>query len=414
MIKLQIFSSARARSVRWLRHAVVLSLAWPLVGLADDYNFYSNWPTHLTTSDGTDFGLAVLYQYDINRFSNDDGRFEDSSTNRRKYLGLFVRKPGFYDAIAQYDFQAKQWADAFVRVRTGGFLADDLGNLRLGYSKTPVGFEGVTSSSATTFIETASPTQAVWEGRRAGLDWAWIRPHWVINLGDYFFHKDFDGNNPGQTLAGRVAWVPINKPGQTLHLGVSASKETLDAADDGSVPPAARLRARPEDGLSPVRLVDSGNLSYSKSIEREGFEALWTDGPWSLQGEYLQAQVDRYHEKPDFNTSGYYLFTTWTLTGESRYYSDGNVADRRYNGRDLQAIRPTHPWGAVELALRYSELDLNDGAITGGKEHDWTLGANWYIGEHLKLQANYVWAYSDRGNLQVNPRIFEMRAQVYF
>ena len=414
MTKLQLFSLSPSRPARWMRRAVVVLLAWPLAGLADDYNFYSNWPTHITTSDGTDFGLAVLYQYDINRFYNDNGRFEDSSTNRRKYLGLFIRKPGLYDAIAQYDFQARQWADAFVRVRTSGFLGDDLGNVRLGYSKTPVGFEGVTSSSATTFMETALPTQAIWEGRRAGLDWAWIRPHWVINLGDYFWQKDFDGNNPGQTLAGRVAWVPINTLGHTLHLGVSASKETLDSSDDGSVPPSARLRARPEDGLSPVRLVDSGNLSYSKSIERQGFEALWIDGPWSVQGEYLQAQVDRYHGKPDFESSGYYVFTTWTLTGEARYYSDGNVADRRYNGRDLQAIRPTHPWGAVELALRYSELDLNDGAITGGKEHDWTLGANWYIGEHLKVQANYVWAFSDRGNLQVNPRIFEMRAQVYF
>ena len=103
-----------------------------------------------------------------------------------------------------------------------------------------------------------------------------------------------------------------------------------------------------------------------------------------------------------------------TLTGEARYYSDGDVADRRYNGRDLQAIRPSHAWGAVELVLRYCELDLNDGAITGGKEHDWTLGASGYIGEHLKVQSNYVWAQSDRGNLQVNPRIFEMRAQVYF
>ncbi|WP_430390132.1 OprO/OprP family phosphate-selective porin [Dyella sp. 20L07] len=394
--------------------AGLFSLAFSFCCHADGYDFYSNWPTHVTASDGTDFGLAVLYQYDLNQFSHDDGRFEDASTNRRKYLGLYVRKPGVYDAIAQYDYQAKQWADAFVRFRSSGVVGKDLGNFRFGYSKTPVGFEGVTSSSATTFIETALPTQAVWEGRRAGVDWAWIRPHFVLNIGDYFWRKDFDGNNPGHTWAGRAAWIPINQPGQVLHLGVSASRETLDWADEGSVPPSARLRARPEDGLSPVRLVDSGNLTYSKSVDRQGFEALWIDGPWSVQGEYLEAQVERFHGKPDFQTHGFYAFTTWTLTGESRFYSDGNVADRRYNGRDLQAIRPTHAWGAVELAVRYSELDLNDGAITGGKEHDWTAGANWYIGEHLKFQANYVWAFSDRGNLQVNPHIVEMRAQVYF
>jgi phosphate-selective porin OprO and OprP len=42
------------------------------------------------------------------------------------------------------------------------------------------------------------------------------------------------------------------------------------------------------------------------------------------------------------------------------------------------------------------------------------VGANWYLGEHLKFQTNYIWAFSDRGNLQVNPHIFEVRAQVYF
>ncbi|QNK01154.1 OprO/OprP family phosphate-selective porin [Dyella telluris] len=409
--------SASANTVVAIRRALAASVllgAWPVCCLADSYDFYSNWPTHITASDGTDVGLAVLYQYDVNQFSNDGGRLEDSSTNRRRYFGAYIRKPGVYDAIAQYDFQAKQWADAFVRFRSGGVIGEDVGNFRFGYSKTPVGFEGVTSSSATTFMETALPTQAVWEGRRAGVDWAFVRKHFIVNVGDYFWRKDFDGNNPGHTWAGRAAWMPLNDPGNVLHLGLSASREKLDWADDGTVPSSARLRARPEDGLSPVRLVDSGTLRYAKSVNRQGFEGLWIEGPWSLQGEYLQSTVTRYNGKPDYDVGGFYLFTTWTLTGESRSYSDGNVADRRYNGRDLQAVRPAHAWGAVEVALRYSELDLNDGAITGGKEHDWTAGANWYLGEHLKFQANYVWAFSDRGNLKVNPHIFEMRAQVYF
>jgi phosphate-selective porin OprO/OprP len=80
-----------------------------------------------------------------------------------------------------------------------------------------------------------------------------------------------------------------------------------------------------------------------------------------------------------------------------------------------------HDWGAFEIALRYSELDLNDGPVKGGKEDDWTIGANWYLGTHWKLQANYVWANSTKfyGNplnadADVDPRIFEVRAQVYF
>ena len=53
-------------------------------------------------------------------------------------------------------------------------------------------------------------------------------------------------------------------------------------------------------------------------------------------------------------------------------------------------------------------------AVRGGREHDWTLGANWYLGSHLKLQANYVRASSERGTLALDPRVFELRAQVAF
>ena len=386
--------------------------AWAGGALAADYDFRGDWPTHVVANDGTDVGVSVLYQYDVNRFTGDGGRFEDAATNRRKYLGWYLRKPGVYDVNVQYDFQARQWVDTFVRVRTKGALGTDLGAFRFGYTKTPVGFEGVTSSAATTFIETALPTQAFWEGRRVGLDWAWLRPTYLVNVGYYFVHQDLDGNNPGHTVAVRAAWVPFRREGHVLHLGVSASRETPDW-HEGS-PPTARLRARPEDGLSPVRLVDTGALNYADRIDRRGVEALWIEGPFSAQGEYLSATVSRTGGRPGFQGQGAYLFVTWTLTGEARVYTDGNVADRRYNSRDLRSIRPSRAWGALELALRYSRIDLDDGGILGGRERNWTLGLNWYLGEHLKFQADYVKASGTRRGVRVDPDILDLRAQLSF
>ena len=77
-------------------------------------------------------------------------------------------------------------------------------------------------------------------------------------------------------------------------------------------------------------------------------------------------------------------------------------------------VVPSRSWGALEFLLRYSTLDLDHAPIMGGRERDWTLGANWYLGKHLKLQANYVRAFSNRKGLVVNPRIFELRAQIAF
>jgi len=370
-----------------------------------------DWPVHYTFRDGTDVALTAAYRYDVNDFSHDtlaDGsrRFEDSATNRRKEVGLTLKKKGVYDAIVDFEYQGKTWLDTFLRIQSKAVFGEDYGAFRFGYSKTPVSFEGVTSTKADTFLELALPSQAIFEGRRSGIDWAFERPAYIVNTG-YYWGQDLLGDNDGTTLAGRIAWTPHKQDGDVIHLGVSASRENRDSTTDGRDiihAPSARISTAPEAGLTPLRLIDTGSLSNANHIERSGIEALWIDGPWSVQGEDLHEDVSRYGGKPDFSASGWYVFGSWVITGEARPYAGGNVGN----------IKPHSPWGAWELLLRYSELDLNDGAIQGGKEHDWTLGANWYLTQHFKLQANCIWAKSDKGNVPLDPRIFELRAQIYF
>lgn len=371
---------------------------------ASHYDFAGDWPTHYVFDDGTDLGLALKYQYDLDRFSNDDGRLVDAQTNRRKELGLYVKKKGVYDATAVYDFQARTWLDTYLRVQSKGLFGQDVGALRIGFSKTPVGLEGNTSTGATTFLETALPTQAIYANRRVGVDWALEREHYLVNVG-YYSGGDLNGDSDGHMVAMRAAWVPRNRPGDVLHLGLSASRESPDGTTDGRgiyTPPTARLRARPEAGLAD-RLVDSGNLATVDDIDRTGLEGLWIGGPWSVQGEYLRARI-ALDGRPAYTADGYYVFASWVATGESRSYAEGNVGN----------VKPKGPHGALEFALRYSELDLDDVPVAGGRERDWTLGANWYINRYLKLQADYVHAQSDRRGLVVDPNVVEVRAQIQF
>ena len=383
---------------------VALALA-ALPAAAQDYSFPGDWPTHHVFADGTDFGITGLYQYDVDDFSHDDGLLRDAHTNRRKYLALYLKKKGVYDAKAEFDFQSRKWQDVFLRVQTKALFGKGAGALRIGQSKTPVGFEGNTSSNAPTFIELSLPTQAVYENRRVGVDWAWSRPSWLAQVG--YYGGDLQGDNDGHTLAGRLAWVPRHRPGDVLHLGIAASREAPKSSVNGlglTNLPSARFRSTPEAGLSPLYLVDSGTLKHVGRVDRYGFEALWIHGPWSLQGEYLHANTAFDDGRPVYRIDGWYAFASWVATGESRPYKDGNVGN----------VVPSRPWGAVEFAARYSTVDLNGGGIMGGREHDWTLGANWYLGQHLKLQANYIRAFGDRKQLAVDPRIVELRAQIAF
>ena len=82
-----------------------------------------------------------------------------------------------------------------------------------------------------------------------------------------------------------------------------------------------------------------------------------------------------------------------------------------------------------QVGVRYDQVDLNDGEFTapstvtgvlGGKEHNWTVGVNWYWRSNFKFAVNYVMVNSERfssaSKLFVgdDPNILEVRAQVYW
>jgi phosphate-selective porin OprO/OprP len=367
------------------------------------------WPPKITFADGTELSLGGNIQYDLNRFSGDGynrAALEDDDAWRRQELGLTLRRKGVYDLGVTYDFQAKSWNDVALRVETKALFGRDLGKVRIGQMKVPLGFEGNTATRATSFLEASLPTQAFYENRRSGIDWAFERDRYLVNAG-YFFESDLLGNNKGDTRALRAAWTPRKAAGDVLHLGIAASREQPDSEVNGlgvTVHPSVRWRARPEAALTAVRLVDSGTLTRVDHIDRTGLELLWIRGPWSVQGEYLHQSTSRDLGLPSYSADGAYVFGSWFVTGESRGYSGGNVANPK----------PKAAHGAVELLARYSRIDLDSDGIAGGRQSDWTLGANWYLTPYLKFQANYVKTDATRGAFSADPSVFELRAQLHF
>jgi len=128
-------------------------------------------------------------------------------------------------------------------------------------------------------------------------------------------------------------------------------------------------------------------------------EFAMVSGPLSLQGEYFH---DVTQGAGRYGFRGFYLYGSWFLTGESRKYSRANAV---FTGVDQD--RSLHPlrgeWGALELGLRYSYLDLSDGEIRGGRERNLTAGLNWYLYPEMRLMANYIRArVEDRGKPSVD------------
>lgn len=336
--------------------------------------------------DGTDYGVAALLQYDFNRFHGDDAP-RDRDDWRRATVGLYARKTGVFDVVADYDFKAEAWLDAYARVETG------VGAFRLGQFRTPVGLDdGGTSSGSTVFMERALPEAVVHQGRRLGLDWTRaLGTRWLFNLGAYG-GGDLGGLHEGRSLAGRAVFSPRNDDEELLHFGASASRERRDDR-------VARLRGKPEAALSDRYYLDSGALRDSEAIDRYGLEAIWRRGPWSLQGEWLGIAARRDAGLADGRAQGGYLQGSWMLSGETKPYKRGALANPR----------PQRPGGAVELAARWSTLRIDAPATPLDRQSNWALGLNWYVGTHLKLMANYVDVDSRAAR---DPDLIELRIQL--
>jgi phosphate-selective porin OprO/OprP len=137
-------------------------------------------------------------------------------------------------------------------------------------------------------------------------------------------------------------------------------------------------------------------------------------GAFSVQGEYIGMHYNRDAGQivltgspgaASIDFSGYYVYATWFLTGESRssaYLTSANYVSPGTFGQ-IKIINPLSAggWGGWELAARVSEVNLNSGgylvqqpvgissSIQGGSQTDFTLGLNWYADRGVRFMLNW-------------------------
>jgi phosphate-selective porin OprO/OprP len=278
-----------------------------------------------------------------------------------------------------------------------------------GQQDEPFSLEQMTSSLATTFMERALPN-ALAPGKDIGISLRSTRNQWSISGGLFGGNiaSAKDGGEQGIGLSGRFVFQPERGAGnKVVHLGGSVSYRGIPGSDP------IYYRYRPESGLTDVRYVNTGDIYEADRIKRLGLEAAFVSGPLSLQAEYMAVSVDRDAGYDDLRFYGWYAYVSWFLTGESRrYFPDEAI----FGYPEIKS-----KWGALELAARYSTLNLNSGSILGGQERNVTFGINWYISRRFRLMAEYLWVFCDE-NANDNgtviggdhPQIFQMRLQMRF
>lgn len=337
---------------------------------------------------------------------------EDFGSGTEIRQGRIYLQGTLYDSLmfkAQYDFAGGDvdFKDTWLGFKDIPYV----GHIKIGHFKEPFSLEELTSRKFITFMERSLPGQAgrsFVPARNTGImfyDTAMDKQMtWAVGG---FRETDGFGNGFGEdetyNFTARVTGVPYYEDNgrKLIHLGLGYSHKWID--NNGTI----QFRARPEAHLTDD-FVDTADI-MAEGVDIIGPELAMVYGPFSFQGEYMQGFVDVEHgDNPDF--SGYYLQTSYFLTGEHRNYKRSSGAFGRVKPNQNFNLEEGG-WGAWEAALRYSNIDLDDEGIDGGELEDVTVGLNWYLYPNLRMMFNYI--YSDLEDVG-DTNIFQSRFQIDF
>ena len=389
----------------------------------------------IKSDNGNSFQLGgrLMLDYDVFDFDGnnigDDGDSSEAEWRRTRLTAKGTVKKdwqyGFTLNISDDD-ESADINTAYIAYR--GFKPL---SLTVGKFKEPFGLERLTSSKWITTIERAMILDVVNEGHgQPTLGGMMVSGHhaemanlnWALGVFDDD-HEDADADD-NYAFTGRIAAAPRFSEDSFMHLGIAFSERERDEE---------RYRVRTRFGVHTLSDDCAGcrltlaDLPSGDDASQWGLEAAFVSGPFSLQAEYVDLEVDggtgqldhdgnvntpdisvRYH---DLEGDGYYIQGAWTLTGEQRGY--------KTSGAYFDKIKPRGAMGAWELVARYEEIDVEYGGAVGGHtpatDYDaekMLLGVNWYANNNVKFMLNYIDAESNKDD--INGDAISLRAQYAF
>ncbi len=382
------------KGLAFLGLGLIASLATPAHG--EDLKVYWKEGIRLdSANEAFKLKLGGRIMNDWSFASGDDevkaiGALTDGTEFRRARLYLSGTVYDNVEFKAQYDFAGDpDFKDVYLGLKEVG----NIGGIRVGHFNQPFGLEELTSSKYITFMERSLVSTFV-PGRKTGFMWHNTFLEDDLSVAAGVFRNSGDRGESAEdgayNIVARVTGLPVKFKEEKGFLHLGASIGLLKPAGD-----AVRYRARPEAHISP-RLVDTGAIA-ADGVTQFAAEASMVYESFSVQGEFVQAMVDSLAGGDDPSFGAFYLYASYFLTGERRKYKGNNYSRTKpksnfgstttnEDGSEKKGM------GAFEVALRFSQINLDDGAVTGGEMSDVTLGLNWYLNPNVRTMLNFVYA----------------------
>jgi phosphate-selective porin OprO/OprP len=398
----------------------------------------------LATADGRfTANIRAIVMYDMGKSFQDDNLppqvtnrdLNDGSNFRRARFGIDGKLFKDIDYALIYEFGGSGGEDAgHIQEAWAQWTAWKPWRIRLGAFEPNIGLAAAVSTSQMPILERPSAAEVA-RGVAAGDSRSALQftGNGAWGAGDtgiatrWFLSTAVTGNTVGtinstggataqptdeqQAIIGRFTVAPFASNDWQAHVGVNA-QYVFHPNDAGSVANPrypAQLRDRPELRIDATRLVDTGGID-SRHVSVLGAEAALLVQNFTLEGEYFNYNLDRRlaagSTLSDPKFKGWYVEGTWVLTGEARVYNPGesriDAPKLNYNFNPSAGT-----WGAIELAARYSVLDLNyhEGAsglatpadgVRGGEQKIGTIGLNWYWNPDIRFMLDWQHVDIDR------------------
>jgi phosphate-selective porin OprO/OprP len=307
--------------------------------------------------------------------------------------------------------------DAFIGYN---FTKESL--IKVGAFKEPFSMEEATSNRYTTFIERAMAVNAFVDNfntYKLGIGANYATDRWMAatSLQTESIGASKNTSSLGATLdsssrkggVGNTSWEANARVGGTpwfesktkfLHVGASGSYMQMNnnyAADGTWLNGGVQFANTIGGNVDRTNMLDTGVIGNGKNggatshivdhMTRFGAESAVVYGPFSAQTEYLRTDLSG-QGVSGAAVDGYYGYATYFLTGESRNYKAKTASwDRIKPNRNFDLKGGLGAW---ELATGYDYMNLNSGAIQGGRASVAKFGVNWYLNSHTRFMANYV------------------------
>ncbi|WP_332764806.1 OprO/OprP family phosphate-selective porin [Phenylobacterium sp.] len=348
-----------------------------------------------------------VYQ-DVDRQTGAD--FEASNTRlRTARLGVEGTWNANWAYKAEINFTrgGSEWEDLILEYKPTDTISIMAGNFKT------VSLENITSSRYITFMERGPYNDVLGIGRVMNVQVKANGPNWTVAgavSGDSLNSADVatnaaTGSKEVFGFNGRATFAPIMTDSDQVHLGVWARRRNRE--DQGNF--SYGVRNNTNYG---AQYVTSGAVGVKDTMI--GLEGAWVHGPFSVQGEWANIDIQR-PGNLDADARAWYLYGSWFVTGETRRY-EANKGE--FNRIKILDPMTSGGLGAVELGVRYDSVDLTDitGVATAGEYSAWTLGANWYPHPYVRFMANYSVSENDNAAVgaDVDAKTLQFRAQFDF